>query len=130
MMNQVPSTASPQPPAVADPAPFSVSGRSIGPGAPCFIIAELSANHGGSLERAIATVRAAAEAGASAIKIQSYRPDTITIRSEGEELTRTNVRSIRPGYGLSPSYLDAVLGRKAKRAIARGTPLDWTHITT
>jgi sialic acid synthase SpsE len=50
--------------------------------------------------------------------------------AEGEALTRANVRSIRPGHGLSPSYLDLVLGRKATRAIARGTPLDWSHITT
>jgi N-acetylneuraminate synthase len=48
----------------------------------------------------------------------------------GEALTRANVRSIRPGNGMSPGHLDLVLGRKATRAIARGTPLDWTHITT
>jgi pseudaminic acid synthase len=67
------------------PEPFSVSGRLIGPDTPCFIIAELSANHNGSLERALATVRAAAEAGADAIKLQSYRPDTITIDSDRPE---------------------------------------------
>lgn len=65
--------------------PFSIGGRLIGPDAPCFVIAELSANHNGSLERALATVRAAAEAGADAIKLQSYRPDTITIDSDRPE---------------------------------------------
>lgn len=44
---------------------------------------------------------------------------------EGETLTASNVRSIRPGYGLAPKHLAEVLGRKMKRKIARGTPLDW-----
>ena len=48
------------------------------------IVAELSANHGHRLETAIATVRAAHEAGADAIKIQTYTPDTITIDCDNE----------------------------------------------
>ncbi|MFQ5890818.1 MAG: pseudaminic acid synthase [Gemmatimonadota bacterium] len=44
---------------------------------------------------------------------------------EGEPLTRENVRSIRPGYGLPPRYLDVVLGARARRGIERGTPLTW-----
>jgi pseudaminic acid synthase len=43
----------------------------------------------------------------------------------GEPLTRGNVRSIRPGNGLAPAHLEAVLGRKAKRDLARGEPLAW-----
>jgi len=43
----------------------------------------------------------------------------------GEEITRENVRSIRPGYGLHPRYIETVYGRRAKRAINRGTPLSW-----
>jgi len=44
----------------------------------------------------------------------------------GGRLTAENVRSIRPGYGLPPKHLPEVLGRRAGRAIARGTPLTWS----
>ena len=43
----------------------------------------------------------------------------------GTVLTRENVRSIRPGHGLAPKHLKAVLGRTANRAVRRGTPLSW-----
>ena len=44
-----------------------------------FIIAELSANHGGSIEIAKETIRAAKRTGADAVKLQTYKPDTITM---------------------------------------------------
>lgn len=43
----------------------------------------------------------------------------------GDRLTRDNLRAIRPGLGLSPKYLDALLGRTVSRAVARGTPASW-----
>jgi pseudaminic acid synthase len=46
----------------------------------------------------------------------------------GEPLTADNIRSIRPGYGLSPKYLEQVLGKRATRAIAAGTALAWDHL--
>ena len=46
----------------------------------------------------------------------------------GEQLTRDNVRSIRPGYGLPPKHLPDVLGRQAARDLKRGEPLDWAAV--
>ena len=51
----------------------------IGGNNPCFIIAELSANHNGNIDVAIETIRAAKKTGADAIKLQTYTPDTLTI---------------------------------------------------
>lgn len=47
----------------------------------------------------------------------------------GDEFSATNVRSIRPGFGLSPRYLDVVMGCRAALDIERGTPLAWEHFT-
>jgi len=44
----------------------------------------------------------------------------------GEVFTEENLRSIRPGYGLPPKYLQDMLGRRASKDIDRGTPLDWS----
>lgn len=46
----------------------------------------------------------------------------------GEPFTPANVRSIRPGLGLAPKHLDAVLGRRASTDLARGTPLAWEFV--
>ncbi|MFJ7210839.1 pseudaminic acid synthase [Amycolatopsis sp. NPDC098790] len=56
-----------------------IGAHSIGPGHAPFVIAEMSGNHNGDLGRALSIVDAIAETGAHAVKLQTYRPDTITI---------------------------------------------------
>ncbi|MGG7646089.1 pseudaminic acid synthase [Rhodovulum sp. YNF3179] len=67
-----------------------VRGRAIGPDQPPYIIAELSANHNGDLQKALKLIELAAEAGADAIKIQTYRPDTITLKSDAPDFQITD----------------------------------------
>jgi pseudaminic acid synthase len=64
-------------------ADFAIAGRRIGPGEPPFVIAELSGNHKGELQRALSLVDAAADAGANAVKLQTYTADTITLDHDG-----------------------------------------------
>jgi len=59
--------------------PFSIDNRLVGPGHSPYVIAELSANHNGSLERALATIDEAQRCGADAVKLQTYTADTMTI---------------------------------------------------
>ena len=61
-----------------------IGSRKIGTDAPVFIIAELSANHGGKIEIAKESIKAAAEAGADAIKLQTYTADTITLDCDSD----------------------------------------------
>lgn len=63
---------------------FIIGKRKIGEGQPSFIVAEMSGNHNQDIHRAYEIIDAAAEAGVDAIKLQTYTPDTITIKSDKE----------------------------------------------
>lgn len=67
-----------------------IEGRQIGPGHPPYVIAELSANHNGNLDQALRIIDAAQKAGADAVKIQTYRPDTITLNSDAPDFQITD----------------------------------------
>ena len=64
---------------------MKINGHIIGPDHPPYVIAELSANHNGDIARAFEIMVAAKQAGANAIKIQTYRPDTITLDHDSPE---------------------------------------------
>lgn len=86
--------------------PFFVRERSISSGAKTWIVAELSANHRHNLDQAIALVRAAHEAGADAIKLQTYTADTITFPSSSE-IFRIGGGSLWDGRTLYDLYEEA-----------------------
>ena len=63
---------------------FKIGNRMVGEGHPTFIVAEMSANHLMNYDRAVQIIHAAKEAGADAVKLQTYTPDTITLDCENQ----------------------------------------------
>ena len=59
-----------------------IGNKLVGENAPAFIVAEISANHNQDFQRAVEIIHAAKEAGADAVKLQTYTADTITIDSD------------------------------------------------
>jgi len=78
----------------------------VGEGEPCFIVAEMSANHNQDFDNAVEIIRAAKRAGADAVKIQTYTPDTITIDSR-DELFFISEESTWAGKNLYDLYGEA-----------------------
>jgi pseudaminic acid synthase len=91
---------------------IQICDRMVGPSQPAYIIAELSANHHQDFERAARLIDAAKGAGADAIKLQTYTPDTITIRSDRSEF-RIGGGTLWDGRSLYELYGEAF------------TPWDW-----
>ncbi|MEO6054540.1 MAG: pseudaminic acid synthase [Chthoniobacterales bacterium] len=85
---------------------FSFGNHQIGEGHPPFIIAEISANHGQNLDKALNIVHAAATAGADAIKMQTYTADTLTLKSDKEDF-RVGAGTLWEGRTLHDLYSEA-----------------------
>ncbi len=90
---------------------FKINGKKIGVDEKPYIIAELSANHGGSIESAKFAIKVAKDSGASAIKIQTYTPDTMTIKSDKHDFKIHD--GLWKGYTLYDLYKEAY------------TPFEW-----
>ncbi|TWT64590.1 pseudaminic acid synthase [Allorhodopirellula solitaria] len=92
---------------------FPIATTSIGTDQPPFVIAEMSGNHNQSLDRAIAIVDAAADAGAHAVKLQTYTADTMTLDVDRDEFKILDPESLWFGRRLHELYREAA------------TPWDW-----
>jgi len=83
---------------------IKIASRKIGPAQPTYVIAEVSANHNQDYDQAVRIIHAAKQAGADAIKLQTYTPDTITIASDRAEFrirggTQWDGRNLHDLYG-------------------------------
>ena len=85
-----------------------INGRKIGPGEPTYIVAEMSCNHHGNFDRAVEIVHAMKEAGADAVKLQTYTADAHTIDSDKNEF-RIGKGTLWEGKTLHELYREAFM---------------------
>ncbi len=105
---------------------IEISGRKIGPGFPVYIVAEMSANHNQDFDRAVELMKAAREAGADAVKLQTFTPDTMTIRSDKEHF-RIGGGTLWDGRTLYDLYSEASMPwewQPKLKAIAKDIGID------
>jgi pseudaminic acid synthase len=117
---------------------FAIGSHRIGLDSPPYVIAEMSGNHNQSLARALEIVDAAAEAGAHAIKLQTYTADTITLDVSKGEFRITDKNSLWSGQSLHDLYKKAytpwewhepIMRRAADRGLACfSSPFDETAV--
>lgn len=86
---------------------FKIGNKNIGTNHKPFIIAEMSGNHNGDIKRALELVKAAADAGADALKLQTYTADTITMNHRGGLFDITDKNSLWMGRNLYELYQEA-----------------------
>lgn len=86
---------------------IKIGTREVGPGARPYLIAEMSGNHNQQLDRALAIVDAAAEAGADAVKLQTYTADTMTLNVRSEGFVIDDKNSLWAGRQLYDLYNEA-----------------------
>ena len=118
-------------------ATVSIQGRLVGQGEPAYVIGEMSANHGHRYDDAVRLIHAAKEAGADAVKLQTYTPDTITIDCDRPEFLITG-GSLCDGRRLYELYGEAYMPwdwQPKLKAIADdlgihlfSTPFDFTAV--
>lgn len=87
--------------------PIAVANHIISPAHRPFVIAEMSGNHNQSLDRALEIVDAVADAGAHALKLQTYTPDTITFNGQSEEFYIRDTKSLWADKNLYKLYQEA-----------------------
>ena len=83
---------------------MQIDNRKIGQEHPPFIIAEVSGNHNGSLDYALAIIDAIADSGADAVKLQTYTADTLTIDAPQDDFHITDPNSLWHGRSLYELY--------------------------
>jgi pseudaminic acid synthase len=117
---------------------MKIDGRPVGAGCAPFVVAEMSGNHNQSLDRALALVDAAADAGAHALKLQTYTADTMTLDLAQGEFSVRDEKSLWSGKALYKLYQEAytpwewhapIFERaKSRGMIAFSSPFDETAV--
>mgnify|MGYP001814633608 CR=1 FL=1 len=108
---------------------LTIEGKTIGPDAPAFLIAEVSANHDRDLDQALAIVDIAADAGWDALKLQTYSPETLTMRSDHPSMQidkvwgTTNLWDLYTGAAMPMEFHAPLFARARERGLVPFTSI-------